>query len=98
MYSIFYVVFQARPLYDFYVAELPQVHRTSILGMNPDCLYAGPGDWTRVATVLGEAANHYTNDAGCSNSSFKKYVVMWPVSFHSLMKLKFLNQQVFHEY
>ena len=37
---------------------------TSILGMNPNCLYAEPGDWTRVAAVQGEAANHYTNDAG----------------------------------
>ena len=36
---------------------------TSILGMNPNCLYAEPGDWTRVAEVQGEAANHYTNDA-----------------------------------
>ena len=32
------------PLYDFYVAELPQVHGTSILGMNPNCLCTGPGD------------------------------------------------------
>ena len=24
--------------------ELPNVHGTSILGMNPNCLYAGPGD------------------------------------------------------
>ena len=28
--------------------------------MNPNCLYAEPGDWTRVAAVQGEAANHYT--------------------------------------
>ena len=34
------------------------------LGMNPNCLYAEPGDWNRVAAVQGEAANHYTNDAG----------------------------------
>ena len=32
--------------------------------MNPNCLYTEPGDWTWVATVQGEAANHYTNDAG----------------------------------
>ena len=32
--------------------------------MNPNCLYAKPEDWTRVAAVQGEAANHYTNDAG----------------------------------
>ena len=35
---------------------------TSILGMNPNCLYAETGDWTQVAVVQGEAANHYTND------------------------------------
>ena len=32
--------------------------------MNPNCLYAKPGDWTQVAVVQGEAANHYTNDTG----------------------------------
>ena len=37
---------------------------TSILGMNLNCLYAEPGDWTQVAAVLGEAANHYTNESG----------------------------------
>ena len=26
------------------VAELPQVHGSSISGMNPNCLYAGPGN------------------------------------------------------
>ena len=31
--------------------------------MNPNCLYAEP--WVpRVAAVQGEAANHYTNNAG----------------------------------
>ena len=40
---------------------------TSILGMNPNCLYAEQGDWTRVAAVQGEAANQYTNDAGFSD-------------------------------
>ena len=45
--SIFYLlrrVVGQRPVYDYYMAELPHVHRTSILGMNPNCLYAGPGD------------------------------------------------------
>ena len=32
--------------------------------MNPNCLYAEPGDWTQVVTVVGKAANHYTNDDG----------------------------------
>ena len=32
----------------------------SLLGMNPNCLYAEPGDWTWVAAVQGEAANQYT--------------------------------------
>ena len=40
------------------MAELSQVHRISILGMNPNCLHAGPGGGTQVAAVLGEAANH----------------------------------------
>ena len=35
-----------------------------ILSLNLNCLYARPGDWTRVAAVLDEAANHYTNGAG----------------------------------
>ena len=30
-----------------------------------DCVYARPRDWTWIATVLGKAANHYTNGAGC---------------------------------
>ena len=59
--SIFYAVFAGRGLYDFYVAELPQVHGTSILGRNLNCLYAGVRDITRAAGVLGEAANHYTS-------------------------------------
>ena len=42
-------------MYKFYMAELPQVHTTFILSMHPNCLYAGPRDWTWVATVLGEA-------------------------------------------
>ena len=50
----------ARGMYGFYVAELPQVHRTSILGMNPNCLYARFSP--RVAVVLCEAANHYASD------------------------------------
>ena len=33
--------------------------------MNPNCLCAELGDWTRVSAVQGEAANHYTNKAGC---------------------------------
>ena len=41
---------------------------TSILGMKLNCLYAEPKDWTQVAAVLGEAANHYTNDAGTNMS------------------------------
>ena len=49
------------------MAELPQVHGISIIGMNLNCLYAAPKDWTQVAAVLGEAANHYTNDAGVYN-------------------------------
>ena len=32
--------------------------------MNPNCLYAEPGDWTHVTAVQGEAANQYTSDAG----------------------------------
>ena len=42
--GIFYLlrrVVGQRPV-DYYVAELPQVHGTSILGMNLNCLYAGP--------------------------------------------------------
>ena len=35
------------------MAQLPQVHGTSILGMNQNCLYA----------VRGKAADHYS--AGC---------------------------------
>ena len=35
---------------------------TSFLGMNPNCLYAEPRDWTQVTRVLGEAAKHYTNN------------------------------------
>ena len=46
-------------LYDFYVAELPQVHWTSILGIQLNCLYAGsgpfkpgsPGQKTRLLTT-----------------------------------------------
>ena len=36
--DFFYVMFYARGLYDFYVAELHQVYETSILGMNTNCL------------------------------------------------------------
>ena len=69
------------------MAELPQVTRTSILSMSLNCLCGGPGDLTRVAAVLDEAAKHFTNDAACfssrkasqNRSSFspfkKKYVV-----------------------
>ena len=32
--------------------------------MNPNYLYARPGDWTWVAAVLGEVATHYLNCAG----------------------------------
>ena len=52
-----------RGLCDFYMAELPQVHKTSILFMNPNCLYAGSGDCTLVTRVRDEAANHYTSGA-----------------------------------
>ena len=31
-------------LYEIYVADFPYVHGTSNLGMNPNCLYAGPGE------------------------------------------------------
>ena len=31
--------------------------------MNPNCLYAGPGDSRWVVAVQGEAANHHTNSA-----------------------------------
>ena len=34
----------------------PRYSGTSILGMNLNCLYAGPGDGTRVAMMLSEAA------------------------------------------
>ena len=44
-----------------HMAELSQAHGTSILGMNPNCVYAGPKDCTQVAKVLSEAANHYTS-------------------------------------
>ena len=46
---------------DFYVAELPYAHGTSILGMNLNCLYTGPRAWTQVTRVWGEAATHFTN-------------------------------------
>ena len=52
---------QAKGLYNFYTAELPQVHGTSILGMNLSYLYAGPETWTWVTRVQGKAANHYSN-------------------------------------
>ena len=51
--------------YDFYVAELSQVYGTSILGLHLNYLYAGPGAWTQVTRVGGEATHHYTNGAGC---------------------------------
>ena len=37
------------------------------------CLYAGPRDWTRVAVVLGDAANHYTNGHKIDSPLY-----MWP--------------------
>ena len=54
--SIFYIVWQAKGLNNFYMAELSQVRRTSILDMNPTCLWARPGNWTRLAVMLSEAA------------------------------------------
>ena len=39
-----------RPVW-LYVVELPQINGTSILGLIPNRLYAGPGAWTWVARV-----------------------------------------------
>ena len=41
---------------------------TSTMGMNPNYLYAGPGTWTQVDSVRGEAANHNTNGTGIVKS------------------------------
>ena len=65
-YSIFHIILQVSGLYDFYMmTELPQVHGISVSGESelPVCWTpgAGPGDWTWVARVGSEAANHYTD-------------------------------------
>ena len=69
----------------FYVPELPQVHGTSILGINPNCQHARPGDSTLITRVRGEAANLYTN----GTSSF------WLFSPYNLILLERLAAALF---
>ena len=66
----------------FHAAELPQAHRTSISGMNPNCLYAGPGDWARVAVARQGCYNRYI---------FNVFMLMSPRPFNILWNLAILG-------
>ena len=40
--------------------------------INPNCMHTRPRNWTQVASLGGEIANHYTRGAGWSSNSINQ--------------------------